>query len=115
MIKLGYYYLIKIMEIVDKNTFQEHVKSDGVVIVDFFADWCGPCQMLVPILEDIQKELGEKVKIVKVDVDASQDLAQEFSVSSIPTLVFFIVGEAKETVTGFQSKDALLQKIEELA
>lgn len=103
------------MKIVNKSEFSEITKSEKLTLVDFFADWCGPCQMLSPVLEDILKEHSDKVEIVKVDVDESQDLAQEFEVSSIPTLIFFKGSIAVDKLTGFQSKDALVAKINELA
>lgn len=103
------------MKIVNKSEFSEITKSEKLTLVDFFADWCGPCQMLSPVLEDILKEHSDKVEIVKVDVDESQDLAQEFEVSSIPTLIFFKGSKAVDKLTGFQSKDALVAKINELA
>ena len=103
------------MDIVNKTSLDKLISSNKLVLADFFADWCGPCQMLIPILEDLHKEHSETIAIVKVDVDQSQDLATEDQVSSIPTLVFFKDGKVQETLTGFQSKDALAQKIKDLS
>ncbi len=76
------------MKIVKENEFKEETGS-GVVLVDFFATWCMPCRMMAQILEDVAEELGDKAKIIKVDVDESPNLAKQFGVMSIPTLVIF--------------------------
>ncbi|HBT09710.1 MAG TPA: thioredoxin, partial [Leeuwenhoekiella sp.] len=72
-----------------KTSFGNLTDSEIPVLIDFFATWCGPCQTLAPILEDVKKDLGEKVKIVKVDVDKNQALAQKFQVRGVPTLMLF--------------------------
>ncbi|MEE3224381.1 MAG: thioredoxin, partial [Bacteroidota bacterium] len=72
-----------------KTSFGNLTDSETPVLIDFFATWCGPCQTLAPILEDVKKDLGEKVKIVKVDVDKNQTLAQKFQVRGVPTLMLF--------------------------
>ena len=76
------------MKIVNSNEFRNEI-SEGVVLVDFFATWCGPCKMLGPVLEDLGKELEGKAKIIKVDIDQSGDLADEFRISSVPTMILF--------------------------
>lgn len=81
----------------------------GVVLVDFSAEWCGPCKMIAPVLEQLSKELEGKVKIITVDVDVEQALAQRFNVMSIPTLLLFKDGVVLGQVVGFQSK-AMLEK-----
>lgn len=92
--------------------FDAEISSATVpVIVDFWAEWCGPCRMLGPILDDLAKDQAGKVKIGKVNVDDSPNLAAKFSVRSIPMLVFFKDGQAKETVVGVQSKDALAKRL----
>ncbi|NSL51549.1 thioredoxin [Calidifontibacillus erzurumensis] len=86
--------------------------SQGVVLVDFWAPWCGPCKMIAPVLEELDAEIGEKVKIVKVDVDENPDTAAKFGVMSIPTLIIFKDGEKVDQVIGFQPKDALLERLQ---
>ena len=84
------------------------------IMIDFFADWCGPCQMLSPIVEEIAAENEGKVEVVKIDIDDSQDLAQEYGVTSIPTVLFLREGQMVEKLVGFQSKDSLKEKLDAL-
>lgn len=96
--------------------FDSEISSATVpVIVDFWAEWCGPCRMLGPILDDLAKDQAGKVKIGKVNVDEAPNLAAKFNVRSIPMLVFFKDGQAKDTVVGVQSKDALSKRLAALA
>ncbi|HYF36074.1 MAG TPA: thioredoxin, partial [Prosthecobacter sp.] len=100
----------------NESNFQSEIKnSDVPVLVDFWAEWCGPCRMLTPILDQLATEKAGAVKIAKVNVDESPSLAQQFGVRSIPMLVFFKNGEARDTVVGVQSKDALAKKLDALA
>lgn len=86
--------------------------SQGVVLVDFWAPWCGPCKMIAPVLEEIDAELGEKLKVVKLDVDENPETAAKFGVMSIPTLLVFKDGNKVDQVVGFQPKDALVARLE---
>ncbi|MBD8068902.1 thioredoxin [Bacillus sp. PS06] len=83
--------------------------SEGVVLADFWAPWCGPCKMIAPVLEELDSEMGDKVKIVKLDVDENQETAGKYGVMSIPTLLVFKNGEVVDKVVGFQPKDALAE------
>ncbi|MDE3839839.1 thioredoxin [Bacillus methanolicus] len=85
--------------------------SSGLVLADFWAPWCGPCKMIAPVLEELDQEMGDKVKIVKLDVDDNQETAAKFGVMSIPTLILFKDGEVVDKVIGFQPKEALAEVI----
>lgn len=88
------------------SNFDEQIK-EGVNLVDFWAPWCGPCKMIAPVLEELDAELGEKLKIVKVNVDDNQQTAGNYGVMSIPTLIVFKDGEQVDKTVGFQPKDQL--------
>ena len=85
----------------------DSIKDNGVVLVDFYADWCGPCKMISPILEELAKEYDGKATIVKVNVDEHGDIAGRYGVMSIPNLVLFKNGEVVKQVVGFQPKNQL--------
>ncbi|AOH56000.1 thioredoxin [Peribacillus muralis] len=85
--------------------------SEGVVLVDFWAPWCGPCKMIAPVLQELDTEIGDTAKIVKVDVDENQETAGKFGVMSIPTLIVLKDGEVVDKVVGFQPKEALADLI----
>ncbi len=91
----------------------EVIKSALPVVVDFWATWCGPCRMQEPVLNDIAKQHGDKVKITSVDVDAEPDLATKFRVRAIPTMILFKAGEPVKTLMGFRSKDQLAAEFKE--
>ncbi|TVY03944.1 thioredoxin [Paenibacillus cremeus] len=92
---------------VSDQSFAGEVESTGTVLVDFWAPWCGPCKMIAPVLEELDKEMGDNVKIAKVNVDDNPESASRFGVMSIPTLIVFKDGQPVDKVVGFQSKDAL--------
>ena len=97
----------------NKENFEEEVlKSDKTVLVDFWATWCGPCQMIAPVVEELAKQ--GVVKVGKVNVDDEQDLAIEYGVMSIPTLIFFKNGNKVKEVVGFHSKGEIEEIINEL-
>jgi len=93
---------------------QEVTHSDKLVMIDFFAEWCGPCKMLAPAIDALSSEYEDKVKIFKCDVDNEPELAGQFGVQSIPTIVFLKDGELVDKVVGFQSKEALADKLNKL-
>lgn len=103
----------KYIEIAYKAQFDSLVK-EGVVFVDFWAPWCGPCRMLAPVIDELASDFEGKAKICKVNTDEAQDLAAEFGVRSIPTMVFFKDGQIKETLIGAQSKAVIADKINSL-
>jgi thioredoxin 1 len=97
---------------VNEEDFSEEVESHGgPVIVDFWADWCGPCKQLAPRLEELAEQFPE-VKIVKVDVDANQELARSFGIRSIPTLLFFEDGESVHELSGAVPTNTLVEAVE---
>lgn len=100
---------------VNKENFEsEVVKSGTPVVVDFWAEWCGPCKALAPILDEIAGELGADAKLVKVNVDEAGELAQQYGIRGIPTLIFFKDGEVKSTLVGNQPKSEILKNIKDL-
>ncbi len=84
----------------NKEGFEKAISSDGITMVDFWASWCGPCKMLAPVIDDLSAKYEGKAVIGKVDVDAEQDLAQQYGVMSIPTVVFFKGGKELERKVG---------------
>lgn len=92
------------------QTFEKEI-LEGTVLVDFWAPWCGPCQMIAPVLEQLDAEIGHEVKIVKVDVDENQVTAGQYGIMSIPSLLLFVDGEVKAKTAGFMPKEALIEFI----
>jgi thioredoxin 1 len=88
------------------------LSSDLPVLVDFWADWCGPCKMLAPTIDKIAEELAGKLRVFKVDVEANPDLANQFRIQGIPTLILFSKGEPQAEVVGYRGKDDLMREIE---
>lgn len=97
----------------EKEFKEEVLKGKNLVLVDFFATWCGPCKMLGPVLEDVDDE-NTGVKIVKVDIDENMDIAQQFGIMSVPTLMVFKNGEEIAREIGFKPKEQVLELIREV-
>jgi thioredoxin 1 len=102
------------MEFTDKNFEEEVIKSDKPVLVDFWAPWCGPCQIMGPIVDELSKEMGDKVKIGKVNVDESSSVAGSYGIMSIPTLMIFKGGKSVKTLIGVQNIDSLKEELGKL-
>jgi thioredoxin 1 len=84
-------------------SFNDLIQSETPVLVDFSAEWCGPCKMLAPVLSEVKKKVGDKVKIIKIDIDKNPNLATSFKVQSVPTLIVFQKGEAKWRQSGLMT------------
>jgi thioredoxin 1 len=98
---------------VSDDTFEKEVlQSSQTVLVDFYADWCGPCRAIAPIVEEIARELSDRLKVVKLDVDQNPQTAMQYGVQSIPTLIIFKNGKEVERLIGYMSKAKLMSKIE---
>ena len=95
-----------------ENFEKEVLKSEKPVLVDFWAVWCGPCQMLAPVLAEVAEDYADKVKVGKVNVDDELELAQSFGIQSIPTLILFKDGKAQKTSIGLLSKQEILDLID---
>lgn len=102
------------MKFTDENFEQEVLKAEQLVIVDLYADWCGPCKMLGPVIEQLASEYEGKVKIGKLNVDESPAVAQKYRVMSIPTVLFFKNGEEVHRIVGVEKKETFDAKIAEL-
>ena len=90
------------------KNFKEYVLNQTLpVLVDFYADWCGPCKMVAPVLEELEQEYGDKIKVVKVNIDKEIELAREYRVATIPTIMVFENGELRDSVIGYHSKEEL--------
>jgi thioredoxin 1 len=104
-------------QVVDLNesNFDQETKGNRPVVVDFWAEWCGPCKMIAPILNEVAQEKSESVKVAKVNVDENRALSVRYNIHAIPTLLIFKDGDVKDQVVGMISKRDLLSKIEALS
>ena len=98
-------------KVASNDNFAELLQSEKLVIVDFWATWCGPCRMLTPILDEVEEEMPEKIQVVKVNVDDADEIAAQFRIMSIPTLLFFKNGEIVDKTVGAMPKNVLVEKI----
>ena len=103
------------IEINESNFESEVLQSNQPVLVDFWAEWCGPCKMLAPALDEIAKEQGDRVKVAKVNVDTNPVLAARFGIRSIPTLLYFAGGEVRDKTIGAIGKKEIVSKLEKFA
>lgn len=103
-----------LLEITDDSFDTEIMKSDIPVLVDFWAEWCGPCKMVGPVVEELAKEYEGKVKIAKMDVDNNRETPAKFGIRSIPTLIFFKSGEVVQTIIGAQPKNYIEEELKKV-
>lgn len=103
-----------IIKLVKSNFDAEVLKSDGAVLVDFWAEWCGPCRMIAPLIEELANDFQGKLKVGKLNVDEERDIALQYGIRSIPTLIVFKEGKPVDQIIGALPKSALKSKIEGL-
>ena len=102
---------MSVLTLTNENFEEEVKKSDKKVLVDFFATWCGPCKMMSPIIDEIAEELGDSIKVGKVDSDENMELAEEFGIMSIPTIMIFENGQVVKTFNGVTAKSEILDAL----
>ena len=100
------------IEITDATFEQEVLNCEKLVVVDFWAPWCGPCRKLSPILDETEAELKDKVKVVKINTDENIDTAKDYGISGLPSLLIFKDGKAVERLVGLMQKSTILQNVE---
>ncbi|NMB42483.1 MAG: thioredoxin [Firmicutes bacterium] len=103
-----------IKEFTEENFDTEVLKNEGIVLVDFWAEWCGPCRRLAPLVEELAEEYAGEITVGKLNVDGAQRIAGQYGILSIPTLAFFINGQPVDRMVGLHSKEMIEQKINEL-
>lgn len=102
---------MSVLKITGDNFQEEVLKSDKIVLIDFYADWCGPCRMMSPIIDEIAEEMSGEIKVGKVNVDDNQELAMEYGVMSIPTIVIMENGKVKNTLVGVRDKNEIKEML----
>ena len=102
------------VEITGANFETEVLQAKQPVLVDFWAEWCGPCKMVAPLLDEVATELAGRVKVAKIDVDTNPELAARYGIQSIPTLLYFVGGEVRDQTVGVTGKKAIVARLEKL-
>ena len=102
---------MSVLNVTSENYESEILKSEKTVLIDFYADWCGPCKMMSPVIDEIAEEMKETVKVGKINVDENHDLAMEYGVMSIPTIVVLKNGEVQKTFVGVTDKEEIKQAL----
>ena len=105
---------MSVLKITKENYETEVLKSDKLVLIDFYADWCGPCKMMSPIIDEIAEEVGDKIKVGKINVDENQELAMEYEVMSIPTIIILQNGEVKNSFVGVRENKEIISCLEKM-
>ena len=95
----------------NKDNFEDFINSSEIALVDFYADWCMPCKMMSQVIDSVSEELGDDIKIGKVNTDENIELSQEYKIMSIPTVIIFNKGKAVKTIIGLRSKQELLDEL----
>ena len=102
---------MSVLKVTENNFEEEVLNSDKMVIVDVYADWCGPCKIMSPVIDEISEELGDNVKVVKINLDENINLADKYEVMSIPTIMVFNGGNVSKTFVGVTEKSAILDAV----
>ena len=103
------------MTSLDQDSFETEVlKQEGISVVDFYADWCNPCQLLLPILDELAVELKDNVKFFKCNIEGQREIARKYKVMSIPTIIFFKNGEVMDKLTGLSEKKEILKFVNKM-
>lgn len=99
----------------DAQDFNEMINQDKLTLIDFFADWCGPCKMLAPVIDELTEEFGQKHNIAKVNTDDFNDIATEYNIRTIPTIIFFKNGKELDRLIGVFPKEEIIEKINQFS
>ncbi len=105
---------MSVLKITSENYETEVLNSDKLVLIDFYADWCGPCRMMSPIIDEIAEEMSGKIKVGKINVDENQDLAMEYGIMSIPTIVMIKDGKAVKNLVGVRDKNEIKDTLKDI-
>ncbi len=105
---------MSVLKITSENYEEEVLKSEKIVLIDFYADWCGPCRMMSSVIDEIAEEMADKIKVGKINVDENQDLAMEYGIMSIPTIVMIKDGKAVKNLVGVRDKNEIKDTLKDI-
>lgn len=100
-----------LLQVTDSTFESEVLQADKPTLVDFWAEWCGPCRMVAPVVQEIAEELGEKMRVAKMDVDSNRETPMQYGIQGIPTLILFKDGEEAARIVGFRPKGAVMENL----